>query len=223
MPSPRSEVGNKIYNLYLLQQNMVSKHSSHDYFEKWRKPHTSHMKSLSSPSTVPMYSFLLQGPLHFFKLLHTITCPHNWRQTTHAESIKDDKCHTIFLPDISPHFTIIISFFQILLVETPGVPGLPICFSMCLCLLITVSNRALTCMKAGLSVNNRHAKATKRCIYWRFCASQNLCQNHHTCPSSLTPATLEQENHFSFNSSAPLICGEVTYTFSIYLAKEKLI
>lgn len=78
-------------------------------------------------------------------------------------------------------------------------------------------------MKAGLSVNNQHAKATKRCIYQRLCASQSLCQNPHTCASSLAPATLDQENLFSFNSSAPMPCGEAVPAFLIYLAKEKLI
>jgi len=78
-------------------------------------------------------------------------------------------------------------------------------------------------MKAGFSVNNWHAKATKRRIYQRLCTSQNLCQNPHTCPSSLASTTPDQENLFSFNFSAPMPCGEVVSAFLIYSAKEKLI
>lgn len=186
------------------------------------------MKSLSSPSTVPTYPFFLQGPFHFFKLLLTITFSHNWRQTAHADRHqRSEMSHHFFYliqpHDRPPHFTVIISFFHILLVETLAVPGFPVRFSILLCLLITGWNWALMFMKAGLSVNNRHAKATKRCIYQRLCASQSLCQNPHTCASSLAPATLDQENLFSFNSSAPMPCGEAVPAFLIYLAKEKLI
>lgn len=69
---------------------------------------------------------------------------------------------------------ILILLSHILLMEILTVPGFPVCFSILLCLLITVLNTALMFMKAGLSVNNHCAKATEMHLAKAVCLTEPL-------------------------------------------------
>lgn len=120
--------------------------------------------------------------------------------------IKDQRVHSAVSPDRTSWQTSLVYCDYFLFPHTVGgiiaVPGFPVCFSILLGLFITVWNRAW-CLWKCLSVNKQRIKATMRYTDQTLHASQNLCQNSHTCASSLAPATLGQEILFWFEVLCP--------------------